>query len=70
MDDEFKDILEAIEKSEDSVPAEDAAADEDVETKEDPVPAETVEPEDTEPEGSDGAAVAEPEVGPDDREDV
>ena len=70
VDDEFKDILEAIEKSEDSVPAEDAAADEDVETKEDPVPAETVEPEDTEPEGSDGVAVAEPEVGPDDREDV
>lgn len=70
VDDEFKDILEAIEKSEDSAPAEDAAADEDVETKEDPVPSETVEPEDTEPEGSDGAAVAEPEVGPDDREDV
>ncbi len=70
VDDEFKDILEAIEKSEDSAPAENAAADEDVETKEDPAPAETVEPEDTEPEGSDGAAVAEPEAGPADREDV
>lgn len=70
VEDEFKDILEKIEKSESPVSEEDVKADEASETTEDQASAETAESEDTKPEGPAEAAETEPEAGPDDREDV
>ena len=70
VEDEFKDILEKIEKSESPVSEEDVKADEASETTEDQAPAETAESEDTKPEGPAEAAETQPEGGPDDREDV
>ena len=70
VEDEFKDILEKIEKSESTVSEEDVKADEASETTEDQASAETAESEDTKPEGPAEAAETEPEAGPDDREDV
>ena len=64
VQDEFRDILEELDRAGKMV------AEEDTEAAEAPASAETVESESKGTEGSDESAEAEPEAGPDDREDV